>query len=160
MLLHPAVLGFNPWGKLSINYISQNNYEFARMHGKVRTGLLPFSDTMLDILLLPLQMCSVLCVPEVCTVLTVSVTSLPSGRISELKKRVQSGYAFPTSLELSCYRSPLVVCVPSLKATTPGLPISDSLHAVTFSCFQKLLCSWLLLSKGCSYFVIVSSSGE
>lgn len=83
---------------------------------------------MLDTLFLPLQIHSspsyVLCVPGVCIVLTVSVTSLASGTISELKKIVELGYVFPTSQELSCCLSPLVICVPFLKATTCGLCIS------------------------------------
>ena len=96
---------------------------------------------MLDILLFPLQMYSSL---SPCALSPRSlhhidcVNDLPaSGRVSELKKGVQSGYVFPTSLELACYRSPLVVCVPSQKASTDLMEVT--LHL-------KLL---FLVSKNC-----------
>lgn len=54
-------------------------YGYSRMHHDIRARFLPFPDTMMDILLLPLQMHSsyslrTLCL-RLCTVLNVSMTS-------------------------------------------------------------------------------------
>ena len=69
---------------------------------------------------------------------------LPSGRISESRKRIQPGYVFSFPLEPYCYWSTLVCCIQCLKCTALGPSISYPFHTVTFPYFQKLLFPWLL----------------
>lgn len=126
-----------------------------RIH-EIRARLLPYADTMLDILLLPPLMHSppippVLCFRSLNSIDCFSDLLWPLAEYQELEKRVQS--------ELSCYPSPLVCYVLFLKYTALGFSISYPFHRVTspiWKSYYFLGFSDLELLT----FTIVSSTGE